>query len=82
MELKLERTKLKIDLYGEIIEASKPTYGEVEALERELKEAKEDQPKITAVVKGFLGRSGIDASKVEVEHLFQIIELITGKKKN
>lgn len=81
MELKLERTKLKIDLYGEIVEIKKPTYGEVEWLESEIKEASGDEEKAKTIVKKFFVTLGLDPSNIEVDHLFQILELITGKKK-
>lgn len=84
MELKLTRSILKLDIYGEIVELKKPTFGEVESLEKMIKESSGDSEKTKEVLKSFLTSCGLQPElmqKMELEHVFQVVELLSGKKK-
>lgn len=86
MDLKLERTVIKAEIYGQQVSLSRPKFGKALALESELsklQEAKDIQGQIS-LMKGFLAECGCPSELVdelEIEHLSQLIEVLSGSKK-
>lgn len=83
--LKLERSKIAIDVYGEMVECTRPSLDEAIALEAEINEAKGDSAKMLSVMKAFLSRCGFPeklTGSMETGHLFLVIEALSGKKKD
>lgn len=85
MTLKLERTKVLVDAYGEMVELSKPSLYEVIELEDRLKIIKEDGKAVIKEMIEFLKRRGFPEnliSSMEPDHIAQVIEALSGKKKD
>jgi len=81
MELALDfkRTILRVNIYGEVVDLTQPTYGEMKKFEREINKKNADEE---AVFK-FLVKRGMKKSLIEtmeMEHLFKVIELFKQKK--
>lgn len=82
MSIKFERTILKFDIYGEIFEIKKPTYGEIEQFEIEFSSG--DVQKRLEAVKNFLNTKGFTQevlAKLEIDHIQEIFQYLSGKKK-
>lgn len=83
MELKLTKTKLKFDVYGDTVECVRPSLKDTLEMEQKMKECKDDSQKIVEVILDFLSKQGFSKSlleSMEMGHLMQVIEVITGKK--
>lgn len=85
---KFTRTKLKYELYdGSVIELPKPLYSELKVLEATIKSIPADEKKAEEserVVRAFLISAGMTAEQLngmELEHIFEIVDDMTGKKK-
>lgn len=78
-----EKSKVKVNIYGHEYELTKPTYGQSQRLQNELKDAGSD--KAMQVMKEFmigLGLSEECIDGMELDHFLQLIEFISGVKKN
>ena len=82
--MKLERTVLILDLYGEEISLKRPTFLEAEQYQEQLR-ASEKTDETTSVLKSFLEKMGLPKEKfesLEFDHVALILEsLLTPKKK-
>lgn len=77
--MKFERTVFKADIYGEAVEIKKLSAESVDAYQKDLRECKDDE--VQKVIYGMLTKQGLPkktASKMEVEHLQEIINAVTG----
>lgn len=76
-----ERSRLKANIYGKIVELKKPTVGAVEQMQAEL--AAPGAKSIDVMVKFAteLGLSKEIVESMEVDHFTQLMETICGTKK-
>jgi predicted CopG family antitoxin len=77
--MQFKRTVFKADIYGEQVEIKKLNAESVDAYQKELTECKEDDVK--KVIFGMLSKQGLPkkiASKMELDHLQEIISAVTG----
>lgn len=85
MTLKLERTKLAVDAYGEMIELTKPSLFEVMEIEEKITAANKDSKEISKIMIGFLKSAGMPDKllhSMEMGHVLVVCEAIMGKKKD
>ena len=78
-----EKSKLKVSIYGSEYEISKPTYGQSQHLQGRLKD--EGQEKSMVIMKEFVMSLGLPEECIdgmELDHFLQLIEHISGVKKN
>lgn len=78
-----ERTKLKLSIYGSEYEIHKPTYGQAAQLQENIKAGGEEKSML--IMKEFLVGLGLSADLIdnmELSHVLQLIEYISGKKKD
>jgi hypothetical protein len=81
---KVERSKVAISLYGKEYEILKPTYGQSLALQDRLK-LDENKDKGMQIMKEFVISLGLPEEAlldIELDHFVQLIEYISGIKKN
>lgn len=82
MELKLQRTVLKLDIYGNLFEIAKPTYAFAKEWQAKVKDMSEEE--VASYTVELLQSFGIPKDiieSLEIEHLGMIIEAIFGAKK-
>lgn len=78
-----ERSKLKLSIYGSEYELSKPTYGQAIALQESIREGGESKSML--IMKEFLVSLGLKSEvieQMELQHVLDLIEFISGKKKD
>lgn len=78
-----EKSKLKVNIYGQEFEISKPTYGQSSNLQVRLKD--EGAEKSMQIMKEFVMALGLPENVIdgmELDHFLQLIEHISGVKKN
>jgi hypothetical protein len=78
-----EKSKLKVSIYGREFELAKPTYGQSQNLQVRLKD--EGQEKSMQIMKEFVIGLGLPEdciNEMELDHFLQLIEHISGVKKN
>jgi hypothetical protein len=84
MDFKIEaRKKLAIEIYGETFEMSKPTVGQIEVLNSELKKAASDEDKIS-IMRSFIAHLGLPEAKVknmEVDDFTELCNFLASPKK-
>jgi hypothetical protein len=77
-----QKTKVKVSIYGKEFELQKPTVGQVEELQKYSNvEEQTEQQKFESVC-GFLEVLGLPRSfsmDMEVDHLVQLIEFLSGE---
>lgn len=82
MELKLQKSKVRLDIYGELFEIDKPTYGFAKEWQSKIKGMTEQE--VTEYTIQTLVDFGIPLNVIEsleVDHLAQVVEAIFGAKK-
>jgi hypothetical protein len=82
--MKLERTKISLEIYGEKYPVRRPSVKEVEALERDIKKKSKSDGELI-LMKKFLVNVGLPMrvlDDLEANHLLQVAEFLTGVKKN
>jgi len=82
--LKIERTKISLEIYGEKINVRRPNVEEVEAMEEKLgnKKDKDSNLKKIRELMASLGLPQKVIKGLETEHLFKVLEFLIGAKKN
>lgn len=78
-----EKSKVKVSIYGQEYEISKPTYGQSQKLQESLKD--QGNEKSMKIMKDFVTSLGLPEECIdgmELEHFLQLIEFISGVKKN
>lgn len=81
-----KRSKLTYDIYGTAVEIDKPKYGRLKQLEAQLKALPEEGrgQEAEKVIVEFMKELGIPGDllmEMEMEHILEIADDITGKKK-
>lgn len=82
LELK-KSEKIKIKIYGEELEVSKPTFGQVVKMQKDMKEKGTEEN--FSIMKDLLIALGVNESVVnelEIEHINDLIIYLTSSKKN
>lgn len=85
INLKLQRTKIKLELDGKDYFLHKPNYAEMKAFEKERKLLENNAEDVSDLVIRFLEKSGLPkdvAESLEVEMISQLIDALSGSKKN
>ncbi len=78
-----EKSKVKVNIYGHEYELTKPTYGQSQRLQARLKD--EGQEKSFDIMKEFIISLGLPEAcidNLELDHFFQLVDHISGVKKN
>lgn len=82
--MKLERTKIELELYGEVFNLRKPTFKEAREYREELTKLGSESD-ATVVIESFLEKMGLPKEKfqdLEFDHVNEIMEfLLISKKK-
>lgn len=79
----LEKSKIKLSIYGSEYEISKPTYGQTQNLQERLKtEGEKESMKIMRDFVISLGLPEDVLNNLELDHFLALIEHISGAKKN
>lgn len=77
-----EKTKLKLSIYGQEYEISKPTYGQTSLLQEKLKG--DGEKNSMSVMKEFVSELGLPTEVIdamELDHFLALVEHISGSKK-
>lgn len=83
MTLKLERSKVLVDAYGEMIELTKPSLFEVMELEETIKSLDGQPKELVKKMAEFLKRRGMSDSlleTMEAGHVLEVCKALSGKK--
>lgn len=83
MTLKLERSKVLVDAYGEMVELTKPSLFEVMELEEKIKALSEQPIELVKEMISFLVRRGFPESltkTMEAGHVMEVCQALSGKK--
>jgi len=81
--MKLVKTIIDLDVYGEKVELKKPTYKEAQDYRDELLKLK-DNESATEVMKQFLFKMGLPLNtfdQLEIAHVSELMEALTDSKK-
>ena len=84
MSFQIERSKVRVRLYGKEYDLTKPTIGEVDSLQEQIDDAKGDESKQYKLMKVWMGNRGLSEdviNSLEVDHFIELCEFLTGKKK-
>lgn len=79
-----ERTKVKALIYGKEILLSKPTVGQIEKMQMEMKSAAEKGLTEVTVMKNFAATIGLPTEvceQLEVDQFLELVEKLTATKK-
>lgn len=79
-----ERTKVKALIYGKTVELSKPTVGQIEKMQTEMKSAKDTGVSEMTVMKNFASTIGLPVDvcdTLEVDQFLELVEKLTATKK-
>jgi hypothetical protein len=81
MELKLEKRELKLDVYGKVENLIFPSVKQQQAYLKEL--LADDANEVEATSKYFveLGMSNDSIDVLELAHMYEVLEVISGQKK-
>ena len=85
INLKLKRTKIRLELDDKEYFLTRPTFGEVKQFEADRKKCAEDDDAVTDLVFKFIEKCGLPleiSQTLEVEMISQIIDALSGSKKN
>lgn len=85
INLKLKRTKIKLEVDDKVYMLTRPTYSDVKAFEAERKLVAEDPEKLPELIFMFLEKTGLPkdvANNLEVSMITEIIDVLSGVKKN
>lgn len=83
MTLKLERSKVIVDAYGEMVELTKPSLFEVMELEEKIKSLSEQPTELVKEMIAFLVRRGFPEALIksmEAGHVMEVCQALSGKK--
>mgnify|MGYP001161525374 CR=1 FL=1 len=85
INLKLKRTKIKVEFEDKEYLLTRPTFGEVKQFESERKKVSDGEAEVTDLIFKFLEKCGMPieiSQSLEVEMISQIIDALSGVKKN
>jgi len=83
--LKLEKTKFKIEVFGEICELRKPNWSEIEKYQADIRANESNDKGSLSLTRNLLVALGIKdehVSQLEIEHVSALMDLIIPKKKD
>lgn len=83
MTLKLERSKVIVDAYGEMVELTRPSLFEVMELEEKIKSLKDTPTELVKEMIAFLVRRGFPETLIksmEAVHVIEVCQALSGKK--
>lgn len=78
-----EKSKVKVKIYGHEYELTKPTYGQSQRLQESLKD--QGSEKSMVIMREFVQGLGLPSECIddmELDHFLELIEFISGVKKN
>jgi len=81
--MKLEKAKIELDMYGEIIALRKPTFQEAREYRDDLKKLSESED-ASLIIQKFLEKMGLPEGKfndLEFDHVNEILDVIMSPKK-
>jgi hypothetical protein len=83
----LKRTKVQYDIYGQVIEFDKPLYGRLKKLQEQITSIPDENRGVESekVVVEFMIEVGFPKElllQMEMEHILEIVDDLTGKKKD
>lgn len=82
MEIEFKaRTKVPVMIYGRSFELTKPTVGQIEAVQGEITKEGVNQIKVMSTFAQNLGLPADVIAGMETEHFLELMERLTGQKK-
>lgn len=76
-----ERSKVKVNIYGKPFDLTKPTVGQVEAVQSEITKDGVNHIKVMSDFAQSLGLPSDVIAGMETEHFLELMERLTGQKK-
>lgn len=83
--LKLEKTKFKVEIFGDICEIRKPNWSEIEKYQEDMKNKSPEDKSSLSLTRELLVNLGVKnehVSQLEIEHVSALMDLIIPKKKD
>jgi hypothetical protein len=83
INLKFERSVIEIDLYGTPVKLRKPYFSETQDYKAKL-QALPENDEVAPIIKAFIVKMGLPENlfeQLEMEHVSEIMGLLTGSKK-